>query len=290
MGTIVKDQEYSIVIASIGRSCLNETLHDILISSRLPSEIIIVLPEGSDFTLDTKYKEYDLNIFIFHAPKGQVKQRQAGLLKCNYDIVVQLDDDVRFNKNVLNSLVHEVSENANIIISPLVYSHSLECQTGTELGQNRFLRFLLGADQAKEFLGIGYISKIGLAIRPSHLENKDLIRSDWLPGGCMAYHKKFSIVGSEITSPKGKFYGEDLINTHIMKEKGAVLFFATNLIVITPFEYTPDIRNVVSHFKSLIFIQKIKRGQILYLRTILFCLIRYLHSLFPKQKLDQSDN
>jgi len=286
----VKDQEYSIVIASIGRSCLNETLNDILVSSKLPSEVIIVLPEGSSFTLEPKYKECNLNISFFYATKGQVKQRQAGLLKSNCDIIVQLDDDVRFNENVLSSLVHEVSENENNVISPLVYSHNFECQTGTELVKNPFLRFLLGADEEKEFLGIGYISRIGIAIRPSNLESRGLIGSDWLPGGCMAYHKNFSVVGSEIISPEGKFYGEDIINTHIMKEKGAVLFFANNLIVQTPFLYMADIRNVVSHFKSLIFIQKIKRGQILYLRTIFFCLIRYLRSLFPKKKLDQSIN
>ena len=270
-------QKYSIVIASIGRPCLNKTLDHILLSLKLPSEVIIVLPEDSDFVLGSKYKECDLNISIFYSSRGQVKQRQAGLLKCNYDIIVQLDDDIEFDKTVLSSLVDEVSENPNMVISPLFYNHNLSCKTGVEVSQNHFLKIIYGTYKEKESLGVGYISKIGLAIRPSSLKSKDLIRSDWLPGGCMAYHKNFSTADSEILSPEGKFYGEDLINTHIMKEKGAALFFSTKLIVLTDFVSAPNIRDVVSHFKSMIYIQRITKSKIRYFRTIFFCLIRFLY-------------
>ena len=181
----------------------------------------------------------------------------------------------------------EVSKNPNIIVSPVFYNHDSDCTTGTKVGQSRLLKFLLGANSEKEALGVGYISAIGLAIRPSSLKGRDLIRSDWLPGGCMSYNKKFSTMDSDIVSPDGKFYGEDLVNTHIMRKKGAVLFFATKLSARTEFASVPAINNAISHLKSMVFVQKITHGEIFYVRTILFCLIRYLHSLLPKKRVDQ---
>ena len=272
------------MIASIGRACLHKTLEDILCSSQLPDEVIIVLPHSSDFVLCKQHIECDVNICILHAAKGQVKQRQVGLRNCTSDIIIQLDDDMRFENTLLECLVYEVLENPEIIVSPLICDHTLDCRTGVEIGKNQFLRFLFGADGNKELLGVGYISKIGLAIRPSSLTGKDLVRSDWLPGGCMAYHKKFSTADSEISSPKGKFYGEDIINTHIMKKKGATLFFAAKLIICTDFVSISSVKDVLPHFRSMIHIQEITLGKIFYIRTILFCLVRYFYQSLNRFK------
>ncbi len=278
----MKDQEYSIVIASIGRRCLNETLNDILVSSKHPSEVIIVLPENSNFVLGDKYKDCDIDISVSYSSKGQVKQRKVGLLKCNYDIIVQLDDDIRFDETLLGSLVDKLSKNPNMVISPLFYDHDLDCKTGVKARRNTFLKFIFGTDE-EGTLGTGHVSKTGLAIRPSSFEDRDFIPSDWLPGGCMAYSKKFSSIDAEIENPIGKFYGEDIINSFIMKKKGAELYFATKASVKTEFVSSLDIRDAVSHFKSMVFIQKITHGRTFYCRTILFCLIRYIHSSLIKK-------
>lgn len=280
----MKNQKYSIVIASIGRSCLKTTLEDILCSSKLPHEVIIVLPHGSDFVLSMQHQECGVNISLLYAAKGQVKQRQVGLFNCTCDIIIQLDDDMRFDNTLLECLVYEVLKNTELIVSPLIYDQSLNCKTGIEVGQNQFLRFLFGVDSDKELLGVGYISKIGLAIRPSSLKCKDLVRSDWLPGGCMAYHKKFSTADSEILSPEGKFYGEDVINTHIMKSKGAILCFATKLIIRTDFVSLSSVKDVIPFFRSMIHIQKITQGKLYYFKTILFCLVRYFYQTRNKFK------
>ena len=280
----MKNQKYSVVIASIGRSCLFATLDDISQSSEPPNEVIIVLPDDSDFVLPARYKKCDLNMRLFYGPKGQVNQRQVGLLHCNNDNIVQLDDDIRFDATVMKSLVDEVSKNPDIIVSPVFYNPNADhCITGTKVGQSRLLKFLYGANREKEVLGVGYVSAIGLAIRPSSLKDRDFISSDWLPGGCMAYNKKFSTLDSEIVNPEGKFYGEDLINSHIMKEKGAVLIFMGKLSVRMEVVSTRAIEDAILHFQSLVFIQKITHGEILYVRTVLFCMIRYLHSLLPKR-------
>ena len=282
LAEILKYQKYSIVIASIGRACLHKTLEDILCSSQLPDEVIIVLPHSSDFVLCKQHIECDVNICILHAAKGQVKQRQVGLRNCTSDIIIQLDDDMRFENTLLECLVYEVFKNPSIIVSPVIYDHNLDCKTGVEVGKSKFLRFLFCANSEKEALGVGYVSAIGLAIRPSSLKSRDLIRSDWLPGGCMSYNKKFSTMDSDIVSPDGKFFGEDLVNSHIMKEKGAVLFFAAKLSVRTEFASVVALNNVISHFKSMVFIQKITHSEIFYVRTVLFCLIRCLYLLLPK--------
>lgn len=271
------------MIASIGRPCLTETLDDISNSSMLPNEVIIVLPKNSEFVLPDSYEENGLNIRLLYGQKGQVKQRQVGLLHCKYDIIIQLDDDIRFDSMVLHSLVHEVSNNSNIIVSPLFYDlHANLCISGTKVGQNRFLKFLYGTNAEKEALGVGYVSSIGLAIRPSSLKDRNLIRSEWLPGGCMSYHKKFSTKGSKILSPDGKFYGEDLINSHIMREMGAELFFATKLGVRAEVISVRALKDAITHFKSMIFIQQMNHGKIFFVKTLLFCLIRYVRSWLLK--------
>ena len=86
----MKNKEYSVVIASIGRSCLNVTLNDIIYSSKLPGEVIIVLPHKSEFVLEKKYEECGVKINLLYANKGQVKQRNVGLLNCNFNIIVQM--------------------------------------------------------------------------------------------------------------------------------------------------------------------------------------------------------
>ena len=275
----MKNKKYSVVIASIGRSCLNLTLNDIIHSSKLPSEVIIVLPHKSEFVLERKYEECGVNIYLLYANKGQVKQRNVGLLNCNFNIIVQLDDDIRFNTTLLECLVNEVSKNHERVVAPLFFSHDSICKTGTEVTRNIFLRFVFGADSEKESLGMGYISKIGLAMRPSFQACKDLIQSDWLPGGCMAYHKQFAEIDPHFLSPEGKFYGEDIINTCHMKDKGAELFFATKLTVYTEFGSPLKIKDVLSHFKSMIYIQNMTQRENNYSKTLLFCFLRFLNQI-----------
>ena len=280
----MNNQEYSVVIASIGRPCLFATLDDICNSFFPPNEVIIVLPKNSNFTLPAKFKKYSPNISLLYAPKGQVKQRKVGLLNCNYENVVQLDDDIRFEPSLLSSLVDVVSKNPNKVVSPVFYnSDATICITGTKVKENHLLRFLYGANSKKDNMGVGYVSAIGLAIRPSFLKEKDLISSEWLPGGCMSYNKKFSTMDSDISSPAGKFFGEDLINSHIMRKKGAALFFVSKLSVCTEVAMVSKINEVISHFKSMLFIQKITHGKVFYCRTVIFCIIRYLYSLFVKR-------
>ena len=166
---------------------------------------------------------------------------------------------------------------------PLFYDlHANLCISGTKVGQNRFLKFLYGTNAEKEALGVGYVSSIGLAIRPSSLKDRDLIRSEWLPGGCMSYHKKFSTKSSKILSPDGKFYGEDLINSHIMREMGAELFFSTKLGVRAEVTSVRALKDAITHFKSMIFIQQMNHGKIFFVKTLLFCLIRYVRSWLLK--------
>jgi len=270
---------YSIVIATVGRPCLKKTLNDIARSSRLPNEIFIILPRGSDFLVSDHFHNDKLKVVTLFGDKGQVKQRAVGLGRVQNDVVIQMDDDIRFDNFVLEQLINEVVANTNLAVAPLIFDEKRRCRTGVEITQNRFFQTLVGAIAEKQSQGVGYVSKIGLAVRPCINTAGGLISSEWLPGGCMAFHRKFISKEKDTWSPEGKFFGEDIINCVNLKKQGMSFAFVSGAKVYTRFENSTGISSAHAHFWSLIYIQRLISGRPQYFATAFFCGTRFVYQV-----------
>ena len=96
----------SVVIPTIGSRNLKKTLNSICSSSLKVNEIIISLPQDSNFekTIYSSYKNLKFHISEF---KGQVVQRIEGFKIAKNDLVVQLDDDIVLEKTCLELMSRE---------------------------------------------------------------------------------------------------------------------------------------------------------------------------------------
>jgi glycosyltransferase involved in cell wall biosynthesis len=270
---------YSIVIATVGRPCLKKTLNDIARSSQLPNEVYIILPRGSDFLVSDHFHDDKLKVVTLFGDKGQVKQRAVGLGRVQNDVVIQMDDDIRFDNFVLEQLINEVVADTNLAVAPLIFDEKNCCRTGVDITQNRFFQTLAGAIAEKQSQGVGYVSKIGLAVRPCINSSGGLIHSEWLPGGCMAFHRKFISKERDIWNPEGKFFGEDIINCVKLKNQGVSFAFVSGAKVFTRFDNIIGFSSARTHFWSLIYIQRLIFGQPQYFTTAFFCVIRFVYQV-----------
>lgn len=211
-----------------------------------------------------------LKVVTLFGDKGQVKQRAVGLGRVQNDVVIQMDDDIRFDNFVVEQLINEDVADTNLAVAPLIFDEKNCCRTGVDITENRFFQTLAGAIAEKQSQGVGYVSKIGLAVRPCIDSSGGLIHSEWLPGGCMAFHRKFISKEKDIWNPEGKFFGEDIINCVKLKKQGVSFAFVSGAKVFTRFENIIGFSSARTHFWSLIYIQRLISGRPQYFITVFF--------------------
>ena len=145
-----------------------------------------------------------LKVVTLFGDKGQVKQRAVGLGRVQNDVVIQMDDDIRFDNFVLEQLINEDVADTNLAVAPLIFDEKNCCRTGVDITQNRFFQTLAVAIAEKQSQGVGYVSKIGLAVRPCIDSSGGLIHSDGCP--VAAWHSTESLF------QKKKIYGTPKVN------------------------------------------------------------------------------
>ena len=106
--------EYSVVIPTLGRSEITETIKSVNENSIPPNEIIIVLPKKKTIQLDTNFD----NLRIINSKtRGQVMQRLEGFKLANSEYILQLDDDVTLDKFCVEKKLNSSLFNLSLILS-----------------------------------------------------------------------------------------------------------------------------------------------------------------------------
>ena len=110
----------SIVIPTLGKKHLYECIKKIFESYYLPREVLIVLPsENYNKIRIVINKFYNLNIkILISKKKNQVHQRILGFKNAKFNYILQLDDDVKLNKNCLFELYKFIKGKKNISVAP----------------------------------------------------------------------------------------------------------------------------------------------------------------------------
>src|ERR1700753_3022901 len=93
------DQQISVVIATLGGDSLSGTIASLMNGSKPPAEILICIPAAHAGKVSALAS--DVVKIIPTEVKGQVKQRAFGFTQAKYPLVMQLDDDILFEKETL---------------------------------------------------------------------------------------------------------------------------------------------------------------------------------------------
>ena len=242
----------SIVIPSLGNTTLANTLNCIILSNIVIYEVIIIIPYNYDFKFNINDYNNKINLKIKYSEAiGQVLQRIEGFKLANGDYILQLDDDVEFNKFMIFDLYNTLKKKGQACISPLfvdksnlrsVYLRSFSIY-------NKLINVLLYFNSK---VNEGKITNNGIPYGVI-TENK-LLLVDWLPGGCILHLRKNLILFNYFPF-NGKAYMEDLFHSFYLKKMNIDLIVNsyTKCLIINPeFEVV----------KKNIFINKYKENKI----------------------------
>ena len=208
----------SVVIASLGREHLLETINFLNKGTVVPNEIICVFPSKTKLPKNLKKKNVKI---IFCKNKNQIMQRNKGLRYVRNNYIFQIDDDVKVSKNCLKKLLialKKLGEN-NTAVGPIFFDFNkkLHFDYKKESFASNIFKYLVCAAPLNEKKA-GKITSIGIGYTANYYDKNHFIKSDYLPGGCVLYTKK-NIVKVKSLSKNSKSYCEDILHSLARKKK-----------------------------------------------------------------------
>lgn len=239
----------SVVIPTLGNENLKFTLDSIVNSSIAVLEVIIVIPDNFNIKFDLS--EFSrLNIVILTTSKGgQVFQRSEGFKIAKGDFVLQLDDDIQFNKNFIEGIVNTLNSLPNkSSVSPLLTNHlNKSVYRGSFTRLSRLFYALFYFDV---LLKEGSINSFGKSI--GIITINKILKVDWLPGGCVL-HRRENLILNNYFPFNSKAFMEDLYHSYYLKANGISLYVdsSLNAIIVEPKEELNSKKLVTNKFNEL---------------------------------------
>ncbi len=214
----------SIIIPTLGDAKIEECLKKINESRNKPSEILIVVPKQNlkkVKNIKLKFKTLDIKI-IPSNKRDQVFQRILGFKKSKYNFVMQLDDDVKLERDCLIKLFEFLKARKNSAVAPR-YTDKIILSKIYKKPNNLLLKIYHWLINSKKGYDPGGIAKSGF----NYSEENKLIGSkihQWLSGGAVMHHKKNLILYNYYPFKFNKNYCEDVLHSLILRKKGVQLF------------------------------------------------------------------
>ncbi len=222
-------KDFTIVIATAIRPTLEDTLISIENSVLLPNEVIISIPSGRELFIN---KAFNFKIKIISKGEGQVAQRKEGFKRVKTTFCIQMDDDIIFDKYFLKLFVERFMKLP--FYSVLAPMNSINNETLSVLVSPKpffacLLYYILDSRLQTPY---GIITKAGIpvGVKPFYDKSKEssIVKSQWI-NGCCAIHNTANLITNYEYPFKGKAYGEDIIQSQILREKKITLFVDRSL-------------------------------------------------------------
>ena len=219
-----KDNVVSVVIATLGGQQLEKTVAAINAGSLVPSEILICIPEEySESIIGIRYP--NIRILKTHV-KGQVAQRSEGFRQASRLLVLQLDDDIILHTDTLKKLVGCLIElGLKNVIGPVFFEKGSDLplssfKVGLK-GQLISLYYFIFAGLPFGEARMGSMSRtcVTSSIDPRFFPSKTVLKTQWLPGGCVLNYREDLIV-ENFFKFDGKAYAEDVLHSYLRGKKG----------------------------------------------------------------------
>ncbi|MAK12364.1 MAG: hypothetical protein CMI73_01640 [Candidatus Pelagibacter sp.] len=280
---------FSIIIASVGRQSLLSVLKCLNDSTRLPKEVIICLPQQDKYEIDinslnSTNSKFEIKIIKSHE-KSQTIQRLQAFKNISCEFLMQMDDDLFFEKNFLEKMILKYNillkqySGSNICLAPLyrflknkkpVHTYGFKFRNNTiKLIYNLYFKIFHKLPFGNKKLGKVSCNSIPFGVYFSS-EKIDFVKTEWLAGGCILMNSD-SFTNYNHHPLMGKAYTEDIISSFLrIKEKKAKHFVSLNTdIFIEDYDKFADIevnffKDTIREFKSRLLYVKITKGNYLY--------------------------
>ena len=214
----------SVVIATLGGTSLAKTVKTLNSSSLVPSEILVCIPEQ----YCSRVRDiHDANVRVITTSfMGQVAQRAEGFRQAKEVLVMQLDDDIELRADTLQIMVAALCRLGRMnAVGPIF----INIKTGEPLspfpvglqgGLINLYYFLLGGlPFGKPRMGCLSSLCVTSSIDPIHFSANDVVRTEWLAGGCVLSYRK-DLIQENFFPALGKAYAEDVLHSHLRTKLG----------------------------------------------------------------------
>lgn len=244
----------SVVIASIGRKSLVETIKSINNGSHVPDQIICVLP-NIKFNFYKNLKSKNVKI-VYCKKKNQIIQRNKGLSFVKNRYIFQIDDDVKVSKHCLKRMLNaymKLKKNS-VALGPIFFDlkNKLHYNYKNESFLSNIYKYLICSAPLSNKKS-GKITSLGVAYAADFYSSENFIKSDFLPGGCVMY-TKLGITRIKELDGYDKSYCEDILHSIERKKKGIQHYVIKNAKVFT--EKNLNNRLILNEYFKEIFIRK----------------------------------
>lgn len=278
----------SVVIPTLGKINLLNTISILNSGSIVPSEIIICLPIETRLAFDIPG-----NVKILYSTKrSQVAQRALGLKEAKSEYVLQLDDDTHLATDCLEKLVSAIMDSqVKCAVSPSI----LNMETNESIYKNEYSNTLFSKIRyfianGRKLYKPGTITGAGTCFGPKYTPgDESIVNVEWL-AGCCILHKKENLIFDDYYPFEGKAYCEDLIASYLYKKNSISFFCVSGAKCFT----VPNEQNSGT-FPELIKEQKIRKYYLIMsgnstTRYYIYAVFRYIYEVivnYPKKILNK---
>ena len=220
----------TVVMATVGEPSLKRTIESLFNSSVVPDKILICIPKKNQKNLPSLVEFGNVVEIIPTNENGQVIQRIIGFRASTSKYTLQLDSDIVLEKDCLEILISFLEINNNAAVAPQIFDiETSEHHSYLNPHSSKFSRLDL---RLLHFLANGYdgfkpgiISKCGENF--GTIEGEGPTKCEWLPGCCILHRNK-NLVLENFYPFKGKAYSEDVIHSHILRNRNIELYELPN--------------------------------------------------------------
>lgn len=218
-----KNDEITVVIATLGGDCLASTIQSLNLGSIKPAEILVCIP--SEKAPRVKFLNIENVTIVETNFRGQVAQRREGFLRASSKYVLQLDDDIILDVFCLeNLLVTLQSFGPKAAVAPtFIDERSNESVYKKPAKQkdifNIYHWFMNGSAGYRP----GQIDLSGSSIGMDPTNSANRVHDvGWLAGGCILHYRD-NLILENFWPLAGKAYYEDVVHSILLTRNGVQL-------------------------------------------------------------------
>ena len=205
--------QFSIIIATLGRPSIIKLLNCIEHSSIYPQVVIVSLPTNTSLRLD--FSSYSFKLVLIQEEVGQVAQRFAAYSYIRTPLMIQLDDDICFDCDFLLNYVNKFLQLPNnSILAPALFNRQSR-RSNLVYPKPAFCSLLYFLASFGNSSPYGKLTASGYSVGYSLLQDRfldtGLIPVEWCPGACVIHHTS-NLLSFNYYKRVGKAYAEDLIH------------------------------------------------------------------------------
>ncbi len=278
--------DLSVVIATLGGPILKNTLDSINSGTLIPREILICIP--AELSSNIKHLNHN-NVTILNTPfRGQVGQRAFGLKQAQYDLVLQLDDDIHLMNDTLFEMVNAIRKLGKLnVVGPILINKN--SKIGIFIFSKGIKGFILSLYsylfEALPF-GTKRMGRLSSICCCSNIDSKLFsgpnIKTDWLAGGCVLSHKS-DLVLENFYPYKGKAYAEDCLHSFLRTNRGIshyVILTASAAIDVPAVSFS--FKQYFLEMRARLYITRIMQGSLF--RGLILAIVECLRRLIALRK------